>query len=234
MNMEPVLWEPCYRIIPSCFPPISLFETVTDPRDLEAVFALESMTNPRLREEVGNIGNVPLADRVSGPGSSYIMAAFTHMNPEGSRFSDGNFGVFYAGLSMETAIRETLHHQVKHLRETFEPKQTLQMRVIQVRLEAELIDIRVPGNDAYHAPDSYAESQRLGIAMKKAGKDGIRYWSVRDQGGQCAAVFRPCLLSNCIQTCHLGYPWDGFDIPRQHVTTISATDEIPESEAGRP
>jgi hypothetical protein len=225
VNLEQTLWDPCFRIIPSRFPPIDLFETVANPLDWEAICALESMTNPRLREKVGDIGCVSLEDRVSGPGSTSIMAPFTHMNPNGSRFSDGLFGIFYASLTLETAIAETLFHQVKHLRETFEPPQQLDMRVLQARLEAALVDIRGPGNDAYHDPASYVESQRLGKAMKMANKDGIRYWSVREMGTECAAVFRPCLLSNCIQSCHLAYPWDGFDIPRAKVITLSTPDE---------
>ena len=48
-------WQPCYRIIPSRFPPIGLFEDVADPADLDAVFEIEAMTNDRLREEVGNL-----------------------------------------------------------------------------------------------------------------------------------------------------------------------------------
>jgi hypothetical protein len=55
---------------------------VTDPDDLDAIFAVESLTNPRLRDDVGNLRLVPLEDRISGPGSSIIMAAFTHLNPD--------------------------------------------------------------------------------------------------------------------------------------------------------
>src|SRR5690606_15574123 len=46
-------WRPCWRIIPSRFPPIQLFERVTEPEDLDAVFELEALTNPRLRDEAG-------------------------------------------------------------------------------------------------------------------------------------------------------------------------------------
>ena len=76
-----VRWQPCYRIVASRFPPISLFEDVADPADLEAVYAIEAMTNDRLRQEVGDISLVPVEDRVVGPGSTPIMAAFTHLNP---------------------------------------------------------------------------------------------------------------------------------------------------------
>jgi hypothetical protein len=82
--LHPVHWKPCWRIIPSRFPPIQLFERVADPADLEAVLAVESLTNDRLRDEVGNLQLIPPAERISGPGSSHIMAAFTHLNPGAS------------------------------------------------------------------------------------------------------------------------------------------------------
>jgi hypothetical protein len=65
--------------------------------------ALEQLTNPRVRDEVGDIALVPPEERVSGPGASYVMAAFTHVNPKGSRFSDGSFGVYYVAAALETA-----------------------------------------------------------------------------------------------------------------------------------
>lgn len=135
-------WAPCYRILPSRFPPIGLFEKVALPEDLDAVFQIEAMTNDRLRDEVGALALVPPEDRVSGPGTTPIMAAFTHLNPEGSRFTDGSFGVFYAGLTLDTAIAETKHHRAKFLASTDEPGQEIDMRVYAVDLHAELHDIR--------------------------------------------------------------------------------------------
>ncbi len=43
----------CYRLIPSKYPPINLYEDVAEPGQLEAIFAVEAITNPRLSEEVG-------------------------------------------------------------------------------------------------------------------------------------------------------------------------------------
>jgi len=206
-----VRWQPCYRIIPSRVPPIGLFEAVADPADLEAVFRIEAMTNDRLREEVGELTLVPAEDRVAGPGTSPIMAAFTHLNLAGDRFTDGSYGVFYASLTIETAIAETMHHRTRFLEATEELAQEIDMRVYAVDLDADLHDIRAmrdshPGS--YH-PTSYAMSQELGRALRDAGSDGVVYRSVRDEGGECAAVFRPRLLSNCRQERHLCYVWDG-------------------------
>lgn len=204
-------WRPSWRIIPSRFPPISLFERVTEPDDLEAIFELEAMTNPRLREEVGDIVMVPLEDRVSGPGSSIIMAAFTHLNPEGSRFTDGTFGVFYAAVDLETAIAETKHHRERFMRATEQEHIELDMRVYVVDLVGDLHDLRGQ-QEAYplvYHETNYATAQHLARDLRQSGSHGIAYDSVRREGGECAAVFRPPLLSNARQERHLCYVWDG-------------------------
>jgi hypothetical protein len=206
-----ITWQPCYRIIPSRFPPIQLFERVTDPEDLEAIFAIEALTNPRLRDEVGDIRLVPPGERVSGPGTSIIMAAFTHLNPEGSRFSDGSYGVFYAGRELETAIAETVHHRERFMRATSEGPQELDMRVYAVDLDGDLHDLR--GAQAaqpliYH-PEEYGPAQHLARSLRNASANGIAYDSVRHSGGACAAIFRPRLLAKARQERHLCYVWNG-------------------------
>ena len=206
-----VEWKPSWRIIPSRFPPIQLFERVADADDLEAVFAIESLTNPRLRDEVGDIRLVTPEDRVTGPGTSVIMAVFTHLNPEGSRFSDGTFGTFYAANDLETAIAETIYHRERFMRATGEGRMELDMRVYLIDLAAVLHELR--GRKAeyplvYHN-DNYAAGQHLAAMLRKDGSNGIAYDSVRREGGECAAVFRPRLLSNCRQERHLCYVWNG-------------------------
>ena len=204
-------WRPCYRIVPSRFPPVGLFDAVADPDDLEAVFQIEAMTNDRLRDEVGEISLVPSEDRVSGPGTTPIMAAFTHLKPGGDRFTDGSYGVFYASLNLETAVAETKHHRICFLEATDEPAQELDMRVYAVDLVADLHDIRgtKASNPTWYHPTRYAMSQELAWELRESGSDGIVFDSVRHDGGECAAIFRPRLLSNCRQERHLCYVWDG-------------------------
>ena len=207
-------WCPCFRIIPSRFPPVGLFDAVADPGDLEAVFQIEAITNDRLREEAGDLALVAPEDRIAGPGTTPIMAAFTHLNPDGNRFTDGTYGVFYASLTIETAIAETSYHRVRFLQATDEPAQELDMRVYSVDLKAELHDIRGmrESHPAFYHPTSYAMSQKLAGRLRAEGSDGIVYQSVRDEGGECVGVFRPRLLTNCRQERHLCYVWDGAAI----------------------
>lgn len=209
-----VRWLPCYRIIPSRFPPINLFERVTDPADLETVLDIESMTNDRLRDEVGALNLVPPEDRISGPGTSPIMAAFTHLPPYGSRFTDGSFGVFYAGRTLDTAIAETKHHREAFLRATSEPRIELDMRVYAVDLDTMLHDIRGMKDTMaeVYDPSSYAASQALAIEIRNSGSSGLAYDSVRNPDGECVAIFKPRVLSNCRQERHLTYVWDGSSI----------------------
>ncbi len=207
-------WQPCYRIIPSRFLPIQLFERVADSDDLEAVITVESLTNDRIRDETGEIRLVSSEDRVAGPGASIIIAAFTHLNPEGSRFSDGSYGVFYAAHDLNTAIAETRYHRERFMRATRQSRMELDMRVYTLTLKGQLHDIRgleKKLGSVYDA-DDYSAGQQLGKTLRVQGSWGIAYDSVRRKGGECAGVFRPPALSRCKQGQHLCYVWDGEQI----------------------
>jgi len=206
-----VRFSPCHRIVASRLPTIHLFERVADPADWEALYKLESMTNPRLREQAGEISLVPVADRVSGPNASVIMAPFTHLAPQGTRFTDGHFGAYYAAESVDTAIAETRFHRENFLRATSQPPLELEMRCYLADVACELHDLRGrlgELRDVYD-PGSYGSSQTLGRELRDAGSNGIAFDSVRRSGGQCVAVFRPRLVQNVRQSVHLRYAWDG-------------------------
>ena len=142
MPIVRIEWKPCWRIIPSRFPPVRLFERVTDPDDLEAIFEPDALTNPRLRDEAGDIALVPPEDRISAPGTTIIMAAFTQLNPSGCRFSDGTYGVFHAANDINTAIAGTGYHREQLLSATDQPHMELDMRVYLVDLDGDLHDLR--------------------------------------------------------------------------------------------
>ncbi len=203
-------WQPCYRAIPSRFPPISLFERVARPEEFEAVYAIQALTNPRLREQAGEISLVPAAERVVGPGSTPVMAAFTHLNRQGSRFSDGTWGVYYAGDSLETAVSEVSFHCARFMAETRQPAIDVDYRTYAARLLRPMHDIRGHRWAAEHQADSYGPSVKLARELRAAGSWGLLYRSVRRTGGECVAVFRPPALQvPVVQSAHLSLRWDG-------------------------
>jgi hypothetical protein len=207
-RQDAVVWRPSYRIVPSIFPPRGLFDSVAAPADLEAVFELESLTNDRVREQLGHLQRVPPARRISGPGSTPIMSAFTHVPPDGSRFATAAFGAYYAARELPTAIAETVYHRQRFLRASNEPPIDLEMRCYTGNVRADLHDLR-GGWPELHAPNSYVASQRFATELRAAGSDGIVFDSVRRAGGQCVALFYPDLISPVRQGPHLLYRWDG-------------------------
>jgi hypothetical protein len=212
-------WDKTYRIIPSRYPPIDLFERIGDPSDWETLAAIEGMTNDRLRDQVGTISVVPVAERISGPGASPIMAAFTHTGFP-SRFTDGSYGVYYASDRLEGSLREVAYHQARFLARTHEPRARLELRTYVGSVSAQLHDVR-GGWPAVHAPHSHAASQKLGATLRAAGADGVVYDAVRMKGASNLAAFRPRAVASpvagrahTLQGPHFLLNWDGARIDR--------------------
>jgi hypothetical protein len=207
-------------LIASRFPPIELFERVSDdPAIWDALIEAEQLTNPRLRDEIGDIRLVPPDERVSGPNASWVMGAFTHVNPRGSRFSDGTCGVYYAAKAFETALRETAHHFGLLSQEARLGPRYEDFRVLVGAIRGDFHDIRLlPAARRRQLLDpsttAYARSARWARALRDRGSNGIAYPSVRHEGGDCVAAFRPRVVRIPLQTKHVQLHWDGESVRR--------------------
>lgn len=206
-----VRWQQGCRIVPTRYPAINLFDRVADEADFEALFALEAMSNERARDELGQVERVAREDRIYGPGSGPVMAAFTHLNVLGSRFSAGHYGVFYAAHERATAVAETRHHHGRFLAATAQPATHLPMRLYAVAIDARLHDLRPAGSApaAVFDADDYGPAQALGARLHAAGSGGVVYRSVRHARGQCVGLFKPRGASGCLHAAYLLYAWDG-------------------------
>lgn len=202
-----------HRLIPSKFPPISLFDWADSPEELEQIALLEGMTNERLLAELGKIHLIHKDDWISRPGATAIMAAFTHIGFE-SRFSNGDFGIYYAASSLETAIKETCYHRERFYRASNEKACSISMREYIGKIKKPLLDIHHEQYKEFFNPDPayYAKSQEFGKKMHEEKHWGLHYPSIRHQGGLCMAILRPPALALPKQGCHLRYIWDGQKI----------------------
>lgn len=208
-----VNWKRCYRLVPAVYPPKGIFDSICDPDELEILFAVESLTNDRLRQEIGDLDLVPATDRISGSGTTPIMAAFTHIHPDGSRFTDGTYGAYYAAESIETAIAETKYHRERFLAATEQPPMEITQRCYVSRVVQPLRDVRdVETYKSVYDRNSYSFSQAFGREIKLAGDWGIWFRSVRRTNGECVAVFKPKALEPVTQGAHYCYVWDGEQI----------------------
>jgi RES domain-containing protein len=145
------------------------------------------------------------------------MAPFTHINPRGSRFSNGTYGVYYAAERLETAIRETVYHFSQFAADSNDPPRREDMRVLMGKVDHLFEDINTLDSTTKSAildKNSYASSQAFAEHRRENGTDGLVYPSVRHDGGQCIAVFWPDAIGIPIQERHLKYEWDGSKVGR--------------------
>lgn len=195
-----------WRIIPSRFPPVDLLKDVAPREHWDFLNQFEGRTNQRLVETNSPRGFVRPEDFVFGSDSHYILGPLTHPNPEGSLLADGSFGVLYAALEFETAAAEVKAQREEFLRYTSEPPIRLDMRVIVLQLNGSLEDLR--GN----MPANVEQSRLLGRKLREQGSYGVVFNSSANPGGTCIGIFRPPVLSQCVQERHLAFVWDGTSI----------------------
>jgi hypothetical protein len=215
-----------YRLVNSKFPPIALFDDVANASDFEALYQIQAMTNPRLQNEIGCLELIPREQIPFGiPGCAYATAPFTHVNPAGSRFSNGSFGVLYLADKMDTAIAEVRHHQERYWSNV--PDLNYERFVFRGLAcsftDAGMRDAAVvPLSAPIYAPDDYTLSRQLGGEAKRAACPGLRYNSVRSPGNICWALMTPRVVASIIQAAHFEMIWSGQIISVNRVTTLIA------------
>ena len=208
--------RPAYRLIPSQFPPIGLFDTVATAADLGAAMELAGWTNDRLVTE--RIARLPQAEWVYGrPNSSIVMASFLHVAPGGMRFNGADLGAWYASADIRTAAAEVGHHLRREAASRALPGLRRVYRSYAARLDGAFVDIRRahapagqgPLLDPLYDPQAYARSQPFGEAVRDAAlagggaePAGIVFDSLRLAGGVNAVAYRPSLVLDIVQADH--------------------------------
>ncbi|WP_296257758.1 MULTISPECIES: RES family NAD+ phosphorylase [unclassified Pseudomonas] len=205
--------QQAHRLVNSKFPPIDLFNDVADAQEFETLYQIQALTNPRLLNEVGRLELIPREDIPFGiPGCSYATAPFTHVNPAGSRFSDGAFGVLYLADSMDTAVAEVRHHQQRYWSGVVNLNyERFVFRSLSCRFsEAGSVDATTLAfSHPIYAPDDYTHSHQLGKSLKHTAVAGLRYHSVRSPGNRCWALLTPRYVTSIQQSAHYEMIWNG-------------------------
>ena len=215
-----------HRLINAKLPPIALFNDVADQDEFEALYAIQALTNPRILNEVGNLRLVPLDEIPFGiRGCHYAAASFTHVNPNGSRFSDGSFGLMYIADTIETAIAEVYHHQTIYWAnipglhyDRFVFKELICRFDIAKGLDATHMDLSEP----MYASNDYTAARVLGMEIKLSRRHStLKYHSVRKPGSICYALFTPMGITDIIQAKHYEMIWTDAHI--QSVSIVAQT-----------
>lgn len=148
------------------------------------------------------------------------MAPFAALG-QPSRFSDGSYGMLYAGLDRDTAIAETVFHSERHLRATHEAPIEFDMQSYVGVVDKPLEDLRGTAFGHLHQPslETWPVCQAYGRERRRAGAWGFLYPSARRQGGECIGAFRSNAVSVPTRDTLYRYCWNGATVHR--VLTIS-------------
>jgi len=164
---------------------------------------LEGWTNDRLVKQ--RLARLPRAEWVFGtPNASIVMAAFLHAAPGGLRFTSGELGAWYAGLSLRTSIAEVSHHLRREAANAGWSEMRGQYRAYGAQLEGRYVDIRGRAGSLpdIYARASYRASQAFGEAVRASDDHGILYDSLRHRGGANVVCYRPKSITAVQQAAH--------------------------------
>ncbi|MGX9416655.1 RES family NAD+ phosphorylase [Vibrio sp. WJH972] len=204
-----------FRLINTQYPAIAIFDDVADKEEFDALYAIQAITNPRLKDQVGDIS---LIDKQEIPfhckrNRSYAVAPFTHINPVGGRFNDGLFGALYFASNDETAVVEVRHHQQQYWSGVVGLKyDRFLFRGLRIESEPESVHIVQDSDTSILDPDFYAASQQLARELKTSKVQCIQYPSVRSNHGICWALLTPKPVTDIVQSYLLEMIWDGEKI----------------------
>lgn len=202
--------ETLFTLIPSRFPTIDVFARVMNDRS-EELAAIESITNPRLRERDRLLKGAQVVDGNGPLLQNWNHAPFTYANPDGSRFLGPEHPVLELAGDMQTALAISVRKREGFLSCTSEAAIGLEMRELSRRVKGRFAD----GRDW---PSNLDRDERLrrGYAVKEAGLDGLLYRPPERPTGFCACILRgEALAERAIQRDHFKFLWDG-----SRVTTV--------------
>ena len=213
-----------FRLIPSRFPPVDVYDGIVANDRVEDLVKVEIRTNPRLRSEsrLMQATGGPLPPKLQ----NWNLAPFKYLNPEGSRF----FGPARPALELaedrQTALAVSVARRQRFLARTGEPPVGLDMRMLKTPVRGRFLDLRHVAPDAGHD-----ERRRIGDKIAE-GIDGILYCPPERPSAMCVAVLRGEVLGHSVQTMHYRFVWNGSRVDTLYAFDGEGKKKIPADTLG--
>lgn len=192
-----------YRLIPSRFPPIQVYERIISAHRTDDVAKIEALTNPRVRarERLTGLGAV---DDASAKLQNWNHAPFTYLNPDGSFIFRPGIAALEVSDSLQTALAVSVQRREKFLKFTNLPKLGLDMRVLTTRITGRFLDAT---DEEW--PESQEARWKMGDAFISDGVSGVLFDCPTRPGSTCLAVVNSDSLARSVQADHFRFVWDG-------------------------
>ncbi|WP_119394654.1 RES family NAD+ phosphorylase [Salinibius halmophilus] len=186
-----------YRNIVSLQVSQDLFDDLSDDPSEQQVAAQCEMA---VKQSIFT-SSCPVIDRPFEDALFRQVIEYPFANPGASRFSTGQWGVWYGCHELSTTIYETGYHWVNGLlRDTqaLDNGRQIERKVYTVDCNAALINLSngLSTHPNVFDPRDYGTSQQFGKLIHDRGLPGVHCPSVRDQQGMNAAIFTPSVLTD--------------------------------------
>lgn len=222
-----VSWKgEAFRLIPSRFPPVDIYEEVVAGDRVAALVEVENLTNPRLRSAqrlmTAGGGVAPDSPRLQ----NWNHAPFAYSNPDGSRFFPPEFPCVELADTRQTALAVSVARREFFLKRTSEPAIGLDMRMLKTPVDGRFLDLRSvdPGMDR-------DRRWELGAALADD-IDGILYRPLERPSATCISVRAARALQRSVQTEHYRYIWNGVRVTKLYAFDDVGTELSPTALAG--
>jgi hypothetical protein len=195
-----------YRLIPSRFPPVDVYEQFGAA--LSAIAPeIEALTNPRLAAKTRLTGGSASIDENSPRLQNWNHAPFAYTNPEGSYLLGPLHGVLEVAESEGAALTIAICRRETFLGRTNEPPLDLDMRLLSTRIAGDFVDL----TDL--ALDTGQEARwEIGQCLLNAGEAGAVFRRAECPDALFLALFDAALLERSVQRTHYRFVWDGETI----------------------
>lgn len=220
-----------YRLIPSRFPPVDLYERVAPSEDWPVLQEVEELTNPRVQAR-RRLANHARVDESSPKLQNWNHAPFTYLNPEGTWLLDPFIGALELADCLQSALAGSVRKRELFLSRTGEPAMDLDMRVFCTRVKGSFADLRDMDPTL-----TQSARWRLGEELLNEGSCGAMFKSPYREAGISLAVFDGGVLERSVQSEHFRFVWDGVRIKSiysfQDAVTLSPEQVFSNSEMVR-
>jgi hypothetical protein len=213
-----IRWDDTHRLIPDAYavtytPVLAALVDEQHLDDVDALMDLARATSRRLLVQEGHVpSGIHVDELVFGvPEWQIVNAAFCYPHPQGARFNGPARGAWYAGRDVETSLAEVAFHRTVELAETDYWDLSLEYQDFLADIHGTFHDLRGLGDrrtTSCLAPNSYVHSQALAEELLKEGSLGVVYPSVRRQGGEVVACFRPAAVGHVRRGGRFRLSWD--------------------------
>jgi hypothetical protein len=199
IQQKRIEWSNAFRLIPSRFPPVQLYEPITPKEDWDALKRIEALTNPRLLSGAGDL----LPEDQGKIDQNWLIAPFAYPDPEPSPYSDGSYGFCIVAESLHSALLVAIQRREAFLKRTREGPTRLVMRTIKVKLKARLADMS-------HMEESDSRLRTLVKEHRAAKSHGVLVKGPRGKTDRLAIVLRPtAFVPPALQAEHYCFLWNG-------------------------